>query len=118
MTEPANETRVINIKGRDIEVQLLKDMQLMFIAREARKLQRLDGDQDSNRTAIMSAGRVLDVLESAIVKEADKEFLIDLMVTGELQFKDMTAVFTAFGDDKEEAPKPRVRRGRPPSRKA
>jgi hypothetical protein len=112
MTTPKEETRTVDIKGRKVEVHQLTDMQLMFMAREARKLQKMKPDADNGDT-ILSIGRVLDVLESAVVKQDDKDYLLDLTIAGNLKLNDMMQVLTVFSDNGEEE-KPKVRRGRPP----
>ena len=112
MTEPDGglQTRILDLKGRSIVVRELKDAQLILMAREARKLQRSDV---ANADKITSVGYMFDILESAVVQEEDRKYLIDLVVAGDLELKELLPIVTAFGEEEE---KPRVRRGRPAKR--
>jgi len=61
-------------------------------------------------------GRVFDIFESLIVTEDDRQKVLDLIVSGDLDMTDLTGFVSAF---KQEETKPKVRRGgRPPAKRA
>lgn len=105
--DPGKETRLVPVKGRSIVIRQLQDAQLLLLAREARLAQRDDTDPTRRLAAV---GRIFDLLESAVVQQEDKDYLLDLTVQGELALRDLTGFISAFAD--EEKAKPRVRRGR------
>ena len=104
-------TPSVPVKGRDINLRRLNDAQLLLLAREARLAQRDDTDRQRR---LMSVGRIFDLLESAVIEEADREYLMDLTVAGNLELADMMGFITAFAEEDAEDEKPKVRRGRPP----
>jgi hypothetical protein len=104
--DPGKETRLVPVRDRNIVVRQLIDTQLFLLSREARLASREDTDPQRRMVAI---ARIFDILESAVVQEEDREYLMDLTVSGDLELKDLLGFITAFTDDQE---KPRVRRGR------
>lgn len=113
MTEQdtGRETRLLEIKGRHVVVRALKDTQILLLAREAQILTRKDVDK--NRI-MQGVTRLMDILESAIVQDMDRDYVTDLTIRGELELSDLMGVLTAFRDVQTAAePKPAVRRGRP-----
>lgn len=112
MTEQdtGRETRLIDIKGRQVVVRKLGDTQLLFLTREAQVLTR-PGVQKER--LLLGATRLLDILESAIVQPSDQEYVTDLAVKGKLELSDLFEVLAAFRDPKAAEEKPVVRRGRP-----
>lgn len=108
--DPGKETRLVPVKGRNVVVRKLNDAQLLLLAREARLAQREDTEKQRRLVAV---GRLFDLLESAVVQEEDRDYLMDLTVAGDLELTDMMGFITAFTDDNEDE-KPKVRRGRPP----
>lgn len=103
--DPGKETRLIEVKGRQIVVRQLNEAQIMLMAREARTVGKADV---SGAQKMVSAGRIMDILESAVVQQEDKDYLMELTIVGDLEMADLTQVVTVFG---EEQVKPRVRRG-------
>ena len=103
--DPGNETRIVEVKGRNIVVRQLNDAQLLLMGREARLAGREDTDPGRRLAGV---GRIFDILESAVVQEEDREYLLDLTVAGNLRLSDLMTFITAFSDE----PKPKVRRGR------
>jgi hypothetical protein len=110
--DPGKETRIVDVHGRNIVVRALNDAQLLLIAREARLAQIPETTPERRLVAV---SRIFDILENAIVQDADKEYLMDLTVQGTLTLTDMTGFISAFGDAEEDE-KPRARRGRPAKR--
>ena len=114
-TSTPSGTRDVDVKGlgRTVKVRLITDMQFLLLSRDADKI-RQDGISNSDRLRI--AGRMMDVMESMVVTQEDRDYLMDLTVRGELHVQDMMDFLTAFRDE-EAAEKPKVRRGRPPGRR-
>lgn len=106
--DPGKDTRLVDVRGRQIVVRQLQEMQLILMAREARLVQKQDLD---NGRRIAAIGRIFDILESAVVQDADREYLMDLTVQGTLEMGDLTSFISAFSDTA--TAKPQVRRGRP-----
>lgn len=111
--DPGGEARNAEIQGRTIAVHPLLDSQLALMAREARTLQR---DDVEGGRKMVGAARLFDIIESVIVQETDREFLLDEIVGRRLEFKDiLDGIVKAHANQGEE--KPRVRRGRPPTKR-
>lgn len=107
------ETQLVDVKGRMIMIRQLVDLQLMYLQRYAGILQK---DDVANNEKVLAIGTMLDILESAVVQPKDREYLTGLAIKGDLELKDLMGFITAFTADKEE--KPKVRRGRPPVKRA
>jgi hypothetical protein len=108
--DPGKETRIVDVKGRNIVVRQLTDAQLLLLGREARLAAKDDVEQTRRLAGV---GRIFDILESAVVQEEDREYLLDLTVQGDLHLSDLMSFITVFGEPQS---KPRVRRGRVASR--
>lgn len=102
-------TRVIELGGRQIVVRQLKDTQLMLMAKEAQLITRKD---IPNQRKLVGVTRLMEILESAIVQESDRDHVTDMNVAGKLELSDLLGVLTSFGEEKVDE-KPVVRRGRP-----
>jgi hypothetical protein len=114
--DPGQEkTRPVDIKGRAVEVQQLLDAQLLLLSREARLASK---ESTEGNRRVVAVGRIFDLLESVMVNEEDKEYLIELIVKRNLELDDLRGFITAFSDDDEPEEKPRVRRGRPPTKRS
>lgn len=102
------EIRTIPILDREVEVQQLNDAQIMLLGREAARLSR--GSQEG-RDAVLSAARILDLLEQTLVQQEDRDWLVEQMTQGKVEMTDLLPTLTAFAG---EAPKTGpVRRARP-----
>lgn len=108
-------TRDVDVKGlgRTVKIRLITDMQFLLLSRDAEKL-RQDSTSDHDRLRI--AGRMMDVMESMVVTQEDRDYLMELTVQGELHVSDMVNMLAAFRDEEVET-KPKVRRGRPPGKR-
>jgi hypothetical protein len=111
--DPGKETAIVDVRGRNVVVRQLTDAQLLLLAREARLAQQPDTDAQRRLNA---ASRIFNILETAIVQEEDREYIMDLTVEGTLTLSDLTAFISVFGDEEDE--KPKVRRGRAPSKRS
>ncbi len=109
MTDSQTATRKIPISGREITVRQLTDGQLTLIMREARVIQR---DTVETERRMVGAARLFDIMESMVVTEEDREFVLDEIVAGKVELRDLLAGLKAFSEEE----KPKVRRGRPPKR--
>lgn len=107
--DPGRETRVVQVRDRNIVVRQLQDTQMLILGREAKILQRDDVSVDRKMDSV---DRMFRVLESAIVQASDREFLDGLMLDGELNLREFLSFVSAFKP--EESTKPKVRRGRAP----
>lgn len=110
--DPGRETRVIDLKGRQVVVRQLTDAQQLLMSREATLLRKDNIERDRKMVAV---GRIYDMLESAVVQPDDLEYVTELNVSGNLELKDMMEFVSVFGKEED---KPRVRRGRPPTKRA
>lgn len=108
----SDDTRRIRVKGRDITVRRLVDTQVVLLAREGRLLQK---STIMDERKLVAMGRVFDILESAVISEEDREYLLDLTVARELELDDMLQIVKAFAGNNTNAA-PVVRRGRPSKR--
>lgn len=109
METPLKETRPVTVRDREIQVKQLTDAQLLLLSRDARLAQKETADRNLRMAAV---ARLFDILESLVQDPADKEYLVDLVVQGELELVDLTPFLTAFKDDMEQQEKPKVRSGR------
>lgn len=110
--DPGRETRIVDVRGKSVVVKMLLDAQLLLLAREARLAQNPD---TANERRLVAVSRIFDILENAIVQDSDREHCLELAIRGQLTLGDMLGFINAFAD--EEA-KPKVRRGRPPTKRA
>lgn len=116
MTDPTppevEETRSAEICGRPIQVRKLADAQGPLLARELFLVRKASADPFRR---IQATARVFDLLESVVVSEDDREYLMDLNVAGKLRMTDMMSCLSVWADQSQPpstGPKV-VRRGRP-----
>lgn len=104
------------IKGRDVALRKFNDTQKGLMLRELRSLERAKGGQNDptmRDRLVGSVARIYNIIESAIVNPADREFILDEMAAGALELSDLMDAIRAAGASEDEAPaKPVVRRGR------
>ena len=112
MTDNGTDTRLVDIKGRTVVIKQLKDGQLLLLGRDQRKL---EDPQITDAEKMSTAIGVLDMFEASIVQPSDREYVMGLTRTGDLELKDFLSFLTAFQDPEAtvEPVKPVVRRGRP-----
>lgn len=105
-------TRFVPFGDKQVEVQRPIDTQYMILGREAVLLQ---SENIPPERKVRSMNRIMTIVENCIVDPDDREYVLDLVADGRLEFKPLIDVLFAF--DKEEAPAPpKPRRGRPPKR--
>jgi hypothetical protein len=108
-----NDTRLVEINGRTIVVRELKDAQLVLLARDAA---RLEDVTVSNRDKLSLAGGIMDMFESVIVQQQDKDFVLAETRAGRTELATFLGFLTSFQE--ADAPKVTVKRGRPPRKAA
>ena len=115
MTEdPGRETRIINIKERQIVVRQLTDAQYGLLVREAMAVKKAAAERNKDQV-MRSTSLLMRTLAAGVVQLEDREWLDDLVADGELDMQDLLGVLRAFSDETQPA-KPQVRRGRPAKR--
>ena len=108
-------TRFVPILDKQVEVQRPTGGQLLVLAREAGVLQNEDNLNPERK--VRSLTRVMTAVESCIVTDEDREYVLDMAAEGKLDLKDLFQTLLAFDEASGEAPAPvRPRRGRPPKR--
>lgn len=95
-------------------MKMLTDAQILLLGRESRLAQMPNTPGERRMTAV---SRIFDILESVILTPEDQEYCVDLAVKGTLELRDMLGFMEAFQADEEDE-KPKVRRGRPPAKRA
>lgn len=111
----AEKTETVPILGRDIEVREYKDSQIMLLVSEAHTIKRTGADSVRRMQGV---DRVMRLLESAVVKDEDREWLVEQNIAGNLSMGDLTGFLSAFKQDEETVvPNRAVRRGRPPKQR-
>lgn len=116
MTQPT-EIRTSIVHGREIRVRQLGEVQFALMMREVKVLQRFFETVDKveftaelRDRMISATARIFDLLESVVVEQDDRDFLMDQVTANNLTLKDLIGVVAIF----ESAPvqKPvAVRRG-------
>lgn len=71
----------------------------------------MQDDISDNGRKLKAVGRIMDILESAVVQQEDREYLMDLNVAGKLTLTQMRGFIDVFGEEQ----KTTVRRGRRPA---
>jgi hypothetical protein len=113
MTE---KTATVTILDRPIEVREYKDSQIMLLVSEANTIKRTGADPTRRMQGV---DRVMRLLESAVVSEEDRDWLVEQNIAGNISMGDLTGFLRAFNSDDEETvvPNRAVRRGRPPKQR-
>lgn len=91
--DPGKETQIVDILGRSIVVRQLTDGQMMVLSRYA---DLAASERTEVRAKVTAVGKMLTVLEQAVVQDEDRDFLEEQMVLGNLDLGEMTKVVTAF----------------------
>lgn len=119
MTEPitdsGRQTRVVPLNGRQIVVRELVDTQMVHLMRHSRILQKSDVPNDAKMDSV---DRIFKILKTMVVQPEDQAYLVDKEEAGEISLRDLMAFINAFKDEDREPEKPKVRRGRPPAKRA
>lgn len=105
------DTRITEVQGRSIVVRQLIDLQIMYLNRYANILRKGDAE---GAEAMELVGKMLNILETAVVQPDDRDYLENLAIKGKLEIKDLLGFITVFGEPE----KPKVRRGRAPVKRS
>lgn len=108
--EQDRETRLVDVHGRMIVIRQLTDAQGPLLARELGIARKPNAPTERK---VVAVGRCFDLLESMVVQEEDREYLLDLNLKGTLTLGDLMGFVSAFGEPAADAPRA-VRRGRTP----
>ena len=93
MVEDAGrETRVVPVAGRNIVVRQLTDAQMLHLMRHAKIL----SSDIENMVKLDSMDRMLKILNSVVVQESDREWLVEAQENGDLELAEMTGWVNAF----------------------
>jgi len=116
------ETRTVTILGRDIAVTQLNETQFMLMTREVQRVQRVVKTDapipKEDVTGILtSMSRILNILETRVVDQDDRDWLTDRMSDGDISVFDILPIIRAFYDEDDEPVKPKVSRARPVRRR-
>jgi hypothetical protein len=103
--DQGRETRVVPVAGRNIVVRRLTDTQMLHLMRHSKIL---SSDAVTTEVKMLSMDRMLFILNSVVVQETDRQWLVEAQETGEVEIEDMVGWVNAF---KAET-KPTVRRAR------
>jgi hypothetical protein len=108
------ETRIVPVHGRNIVIRRLIDAQLMQMNHESELLQRDDVGMDRKRKGME---RMFRALLSVVVQPTDRDYMEDLMADGELDLRELVSFATSFLTEDTPAGPPKVRRGRPATKR-
>jgi hypothetical protein len=106
MTDLGVDTRLVPVGDRQVVVRKLTEAQLGLMGREAGIL---SDSRAENARKLKAIGRVMDLLEQAVVQEDDREFIVQLNIKGELTMGTLLSFVNVFYEEEKVA----VRRGRP-----
>lgn len=114
MTTPTELTAPVALGDRTIQMRMLSDSQmaaLLDFQRQAELLERMPDGEDKNKRAVTLARRCLLMTEKLIVDPDDWDWAMDSMITGELDFPELTSLPARLLDSLvEQAPNRAARR--------
>lgn len=113
MPDMANEdsgraTQIVPVLGRNVVIRKLTDIQMGLLLRGSRILSSPNVDQ-AEKMEMMEM--MFQILDSVVVQDEDKKWVLKQQIEGRLELKDMTSWVSVFEEEKDEK-KPAVRRGR------
>ena len=104
-------TQIVPVCGRNIVIKKLTDIQMSLLLRGSRILSS-SNVEDKEKMEMMEM--MFQILDSIVVQDDDKKWVLDQQVKGNLELKDMTEWVTVFKEEEDDSAtkKPAVRRGR------
>jgi hypothetical protein len=94
MTEDTGrETRVVPVAGRNIVVRQLTDAQMLHLMRHAKILA---SESMANDVKMESMDRMLKILNSVVVQDSDRDWLVEAQENGDVELAEMTGWVNAF----------------------
>lgn len=109
--DTGRKTQIVPVSGRNIVIKKLTDIQMSLLLRGSRVLSSSNVAEDQKLDMME---QMFQILDSIVVQEDDKKWVLQCQIKGELELKDMTEWVTVFKDEEDEnaKKKPAVRRGR------
>lgn len=111
--DTGRKTQIVPVMGRNIVIKKLTDVQMGLLLRWSRVL---SSPNVAKEQKIETMDLMFQILDSVVVQEADKKWVLECQIRGDIELKDMTNWVSAFGEDEDEddgtKKKPAVRRGR------
>lgn len=103
-------TQIVPVCGRNIVVKKLTDIQMSLLLRGSRILSSPNVGQEQKMAMV---DQMFAILDSIVVQDDDKAWVLKCQVNGDLELKDMTGWVAVFGEEDDVKKKqPAVRRGR------
>lgn len=114
MSDEVSDTFTMTLAGREIMFRRPKLGQVIVLERTARRLMKKaesDG-KDQGEAMTIAVVRTLDFIETLMIHDADRQFVEDEMLAGNIDWQDLMKAMTGEGNSEtadDEAPKPRRR---------
>ena len=89
-------TKTVTVRDRDIEVTPLNETQKMLIIREAEVMRSPRQGVDRKLRAIAT---VIDIVESVVKDEEDREYFMSLATTGDLELAEMFQIASDLDEE-------------------
>lgn len=99
------------IADRPVRVKQPTETQLILIGRHSKKAEKA-GKAEEYKDAVYHMADALDIIDSLIVEDEDREYIIDLMSSGKLEIDALLTFISADRGATKTAPKPRVSRAK------
>ena len=103
------ETKTVTVLDREVAVKAFTDSQIMLMVSEAKTVTRKTADMNRRMDGV---DRMMRLLDSVVVNEEDKEWIVEKNIAGELSMGDLIGFISAHAPVDEIVPRA-VRRGRP-----
>lgn len=114
----AKDDRVIpaTVRGLDFTFTPLGETQMALLGRSSVRAVKA-AKKDDREGIVYAVAQMLDIIESAITDDGDRDEIVNLMIRGELEVEELMSVMEKARADADEEEKirdttPRVHRGR------
>jgi hypothetical protein len=102
-------TQIVPVCGRNIVIKKLTDIQMGLLLRGSRIL---SSPNVAREQQVDMMDQMFQILDSVVVQDGDKKWVLEQQIKGNLELKDMTDWVSVFKDEEDNEKKPAVRRGR------
>lgn len=109
------DTFLRTINERDIEFQIPTDAQFLVLGRLLRVVEGISEDEGVATSTVHQLSKILDILDYMVVKDEDRNFLENQILTGEV---DLTSLMDVFREVATEDPPPNRTARRSAAKKA
>lgn len=102
------ETFTVKLAGRDVELKPPTYAQYLAVTRIMERLRRAingEGEDSLNQSHVIQASKILDVIDSMVVSDKDRDFLEEAILSGKVDFDAMLAAFEAASVEPEKPEK-------------